>query len=116
MAAPKLRIVYHENGKTQSYFHLERTEGLRVIEILKALKKIKEWTPVSEVARMNNIDPIVLRLTVMKLAGAKHIDLELNGQKKIIARSPVVLIKKNYTRKNTRHKYLRPTIYIKSHR
>ena len=115
MASPKLRLVFHEDGKSISYFHLERTEALRVIEILKILPSIREWTPISAIAGKTNISPLVLQWTILKLAGAKYIDLEINKKRKVIAKAPVILIKKNHTRRNPRHKFLRPAIYVKAH-
>ena len=86
MAAPKLRLVFYENGNgLQSYYYLERSEGLRVIEILKILTKIGNWTPVSELADRININSMVLRWTILKLPGAKYIDIELNDKGKISA-------------------------------
>ena len=115
MEAPKLRLVFHENGKGVSYFHLERTEALRVIEILRILPEIKQWTPISAIARRINISPLVLQWTILKLAGAKYIDLEIDNKRKIIAKAPVILVRKNHFRKNPRHRYLRPAIYVKAH-
>ena len=115
MGAPKLRLVFHEDGKDISYFHLERSEALRVIEILKILPEIRKWTTLSEIAGRINISPLVLQWTILKMAGAKYIDLEINNKRKVIAKAPIILIKKNHTRKNPRYKYLRPTIYVKAH-
>ncbi len=120
METPKLRIVFHEHeNKVQSYFHLEKTEAIRVIQILNILPGLKEWTPVSTVSEMINAKIPAVLWTVQKLAGALHIDIKLpSGNRKIIAKRPVLLIRKKQfnTRNNLRkQKYLRPTVYIKAY-
>ena len=115
MGAPKLRLVFHEDGKVISYFHLEKSEALRVIEILKILPEIKEWTPISTLARRINISPLVLQWTILKLAGVKYADLEIDNKRKVIAKAPFILVRKNHTRKNPRYRFLKPTIYVKAH-
>ena len=55
MAAPKLRLVFYEDKSgIQSYFHLEKTEGLRVLAIIKLLPELKEWTPLSKISKIIN--------------------------------------------------------------
>lgn len=119
MDSPKLRLVYFENENgVQSYFHLERTEALRVIEILKLLPEFKEWTPVSTISKMINSKTPAVLWTVQKLAGALRIDLKHLGERKTIARRPVLFVRKEQhnTRNNLRkQKYLRPTVYVKHH-
>ncbi|MCK5707448.1 MAG: hypothetical protein KAI43_07320 [Candidatus Aureabacteria bacterium] len=117
MAAPKLRLVFYEDKKeVKSYFYLERNEGLRVIELLKILPELKQWTPLSKTAEKLNVSPLVLQWTILKLAGAKHIDIKVDDKRKIIAKAPIILIRKEKynTRNNlSRYKFLRPTIYIR---
>lgn len=119
METSKLRIIFYEdgNGNALSYFHLEKTEGLRVIEILKILPELKDWTPISKIAEMINSKLPATLWTIQKLAGAEKIDLTLpDGKIKTLARKPVLLVqkKKFNTRNNLkRQKYLRPTVYVK---
>ncbi len=119
MEKPKLRIVFYEDKKgVQSYFYLERTEGLRVIKILKILPKLKEWTPISKIAKMINSKNPSTSSAILKLAGAQFLDVKLPAGRKVIARKPILLIQKKQfnTRNNFRkQKYLRPTVYVKCH-
>ena len=121
MGTAKLRIVFFEDkdGKALSYFYLEKTEGLRVIAILKILPKLKDWTPISKIAEMIDSKLPATLWTVQKLAGAEQIDLKLpDGKIKILACRPVLFVRKR--RFNTRNnlkkqKYLRATVYVKRH-
>ena len=119
MVAPKLRIVFYQDQeeKALSYFHLERTESLRVISILKILPKLKDWTPISKIAEMIDSKLPATLWTVQKLAGAEKVDINLpDGKIKVLARRPVLLVRKRKfnTRNNLRkQKYLRATVYVK---
>jgi hypothetical protein len=117
MAAPKLRIVYHEeSGKAVSYFHLERGEALRAVAILKMLANVKDWVPVSKVARRVKANAISTQSTILKMSGAEYIDILNNGERQLIAERPVLLVRKEkYNTRNNlkRYKYLRPTTYVK---
>ena len=119
MGTPKLRVVFYSDkeGKALSYFHLEKTEGLRVISILKVLSKMKEWTPISKIAGLIDSKLPATLWTVQKLAGAERIDLKLpDGKIKVIAKRPVLLVRKRKfnTRNNLiKQKYLRATVYVK---
>jgi len=120
MGAPKLRLVFHENskGEVESYFHLEKTEALRVIEILKILPELKEWTPVSTISKMIGSRTPATLWAIQKLAGALRIDVKLIDGHKTIAERPILLVRKKQfnTRNNLKkQKYLRPTVYIKQH-
>lgn len=117
---PKLRLIFYENKKQViSYFHLEKTESARVIQILKLLqtKELKKWTPISTIsAKIDSKVPATL-WTVQKLAGAKRIDVKMDDKRVTIAKSPVLLLRKEQhnTRNNLRkQKYLKPTVYVKS--
>jgi len=117
MEKPKLRIVFYEdkNG-VQSYFYLERTEGLRVINILKILPKLKEWTPISKIAKMINSKNPSTSSAIQKLAGAQFLDVMLPAGRKVIARKPILLVQKKQfnTRNNLkRQKYLRATVCVR---
>jgi hypothetical protein len=117
MSAPKLRIVYHEeSGKAVSYFHLERGEALRAVAILKMLANVKDWVPVSKVARRVKANAISTQSTILKMSGAEYIDILTNGERQLIAERPVLLVRKEkYNTRNNlkRYKYLRPTTYVK---
>lgn len=117
MGTPKLRIVFYEdNEKALSYFHLEKTESLRVLEILKILPNLKEWTPVSAISKMINSKTPSTLWAVQKLAGALRIDIKLQDRVKTLAKKPILLIRKEqYNHRNNlkKFKYLRPTVYIK---
>lgn len=117
MAEPKLRMIFYEDKNIPlSYYHLERTEGLRVIAILKALREIKEWTPASTISKMINARLPATLSTISKMAGAERIDLRLPDRRKIIAKKPVLLVRKREysTGKNTKKlEYLRPPVYVK---
>jgi hypothetical protein len=119
MGAPKLRLVfYKDKDGIKSYFHLERTESLRVIEILKILPELKEWTPISTIAKMINSRVPATLWAVQKLAGALQLDLKYPDGRKIIAERPILYIRKEQhnTRNNLKkYKYLRPTVYVKCH-
>jgi len=119
MGTPKLRIVFYEdNEKALSYFHLEITESLRVLEILKILPNLKEWTPISAISKMINSKTPSTLWAVQKLAGALRIDIKLKGEYKIISKRPILLIRKEqYNQRNNlkKYKYLRPTVCIKGH-
>jgi hypothetical protein len=55
---------------------------------------------------------------VQKLAGALLLDIELSDGRKIIAKRPILYVRKEqHNRRNNllKHKYLRPTVYVKSH-
>ena len=119
MGAPKLRLVfYKDKDGIKSYFHLERTESLRVIEILKILPELKEWTPISTIAKMINSRVPATLWAVQKLAGALQIDLKYHDGRKIIAERPILYVRKEQhnTRNNLKkYKYLRPTVYVRCH-
>ena len=116
---PKLRLVFYEDEKgIQSYFHLEKTERLRVIAILKILPELKNWTPVSEIAERIKAKIPATLWTIQKLAGALWIDLKIDGKRKVIAKRPILLVRKEQhnTRNNLRkQKYLRASVYMKRH-
>ena len=69
---PKLRIVYHsdEFDEVLSYFHLEKSEGLRVIAILKLLPQLTEWMPAQEITKRIKAKLPATLQTLSKLAGA----------------------------------------------
>jgi hypothetical protein len=117
MEKPKLRIVFYEDKKgVQSYFYLERTEGLRAIKILKILPKLKEWTPISKIARMINSKNPSTSSAIQKLAGAQYLDVKLPTGRKVIAERPILLVKKKQfnTRNNLKkQKYLRATVCVR---
>ena len=119
MATPKLRIVYHEeNGKPLSYFYLEKSEALRTIAILKLLPSLTEWTPLSFLAQKINASVISTQSTIIKMSGAQYIDIINNASQEIVAKRPILLVRKDhYNSRNNlkRYKYLRPTIYVKQH-
>ncbi len=117
---PKLRLIFYENKKqVLSYFHIEKTESARVIKILKLLQtsELKKWTPISAISeKIDSKIPATL-WTVQKLAGAKRIDVKMNDKRVTIAKSPVLLLRKEQhnTRNNLRkQKYLKPTVYVKA--
>ncbi len=117
MEKPKLRLVFYEdeNG-VQSYFHLEKTESLRVIKILKILPELKEWTPISTISKMIDSKTPATLWAVQKLAGTLYIDVKLTDGRQVIARKPILLVQKKQfnTRNNLKkQKYLRSTVYIK---
>ena len=119
MAAEKLRIVFHE-GKdgVKSYIHLEKSEGLRVIAILRILPKLDKWTPASKIAKMINAKLPATLSTLYKLAGAGKIDLKLSEGRKTIHKSPILHIRKEkFNRPNNIKKagYLRSTVYVRKH-
>ena len=115
----KLRIVFYEDKKgVQSYFYLERTEGLRVIKILKILPKLKEWTPISKIAKMIDSKTPATLWAVQKLAGALYLDIKLPEGRNVVAKRPILLIRKKQfnTRNNLRkQKYLRATVCVKDY-
>ncbi|MEW6533985.1 MAG: hypothetical protein AB1454_00015 [Candidatus Auribacterota bacterium] len=119
MGTAKLRIVFHsdKDGNALSYFYLEKTEGLRVIAILKILPKLKDWTPISKIAEMIDSKLPATLWTVQKLAGAERVDIKLDdGKVKVLAHKPILLVRKRKfnTRNNLkRQKYLRATVYVK---
>ena len=109
---PKLRIVFYESNGEVSYFYLEKSEALRVIKILKILPEITEWTSLSRVASAIETDVLVTQWTLLKMAGAQYIDILKDGEREVLVKEPVLLIKKGHVRPNPRCKYLRPSIYI----
>jgi len=120
MGTPKLRMVFYEDkeGNALSYLHLEKSEALRIIEILKILPKLKKWTPASKIAEMINAKVPAVLWTVQKLVGALYIDLKLpDGERKVIAKRPVLLVRKEQhnSRNNLRkQKYLRAGVFAKN--
>ncbi len=117
MELPKLRLVFYlyKEG-VQSYFHLEKSEGLRVIKILKILPKLKEWTPISKIAKMIDSKTPATLWAVQKLAGALYLDIKLPNGRKVVAKRPILLIRKKQfnTRNNLkRQKYLRATVCVR---
>ncbi len=117
METPKLRLVFYEdeNG-VQSYFHLEKTESLRVIKILKILPELKEWTPISKISKMIDSKTPATLWAVQKLAGALYMDVKLPDGRKVIARRPILLVqKKQFNTRNNhkKYKYLRPTVCVR---
>lgn len=119
MAAPKIRIVYHEEaGKPTSYFYLERSEAIRAVAILKLLPSLAKWTPVSNIARHVKASVLSTQSTILKMSGALYIDILNNATIQTIAERPVILVRKEQynTRNNLkRYKYLRPTVYVRQH-
>jgi len=117
MEKPKLRAVFYVDKKgVQSYFYLERSEGLRVIKILKILPKLKEWTPISKIAKIINSKNPSTSSAIQKLAGAQYLDVKLPTGRKIIARRPILLVQKKQfnTRNNLKkQKYLRATVCVR---
>ncbi|OPY88338.1 MAG: hypothetical protein A4E71_00549 [Smithella sp. PtaU1.Bin162] len=114
MEQPKLRIVFYEDETGEkSYFHLEKSEAKRVIDILKILPELKDWTPLSQVASLINASLLPTLLTILKLSGAHKIDIFMNDGKKSLARKPVLLIKKESSRSHRQYRFLKPAIYIK---
>jgi hypothetical protein len=117
MEKPKLRIVFYEEKKgVQSYFYLEKTEGLRVIEILKILPKLKSWTPISKIAKMIDSKTPATLWAIQKLAGAQFLDVMLPAGRKVIAKRPILLVQKKQfnTRNNLKkQKYLRATVRVR---
>ena len=113
----KLRLVFQTNkGKATSYMHLEKSEALRTIKILKILPTLKTWTPASKIARQINAKLPATLWTIQKLAGTKTIDIKENNTRKTIAKNPILHIKKEQhnNRNNLRKtKYLRATVYLK---
>ncbi|MEW5801256.1 MAG: hypothetical protein AB1847_04030 [bacterium] len=65
----------------------------------------------NESPAMRIYQEMVAQWTILKLPGAKYIDLEVDGKRKVIAKALVILIRKN--RKNPRYKFLRPTVYVR---
>jgi hypothetical protein len=115
LAQPKLRLLYFEDENNESYFYLEKSEGLRVIEILKLLPQLTEWTPIYEISAHLKVDSISLLRTVHKLVGVKKIDVMINGARKVIRRFPVLLIKKDETVEDSKmQNFLRPVVYIRN--
>lgn len=129
---PKLRIVFYENeqgegngekvGKengegAQSYFYLEKTEATRMIAILKILPELKEWVSVSDVGEMIGSKTAATLITVLKMAGALRIDIQLpSGAKQVFAKRPVIALKKDphYIGNISGKKmYLRSRVYIR---
>jgi len=119
MGTPKLRLVfYKDKDGIKSYFHLERTESLRVLEILKILPDLKEWTPISKISKMIGSRVPATLWAIQKLAGALQIDIKLNDRRKVIARRPILYVRKEQhnTRNNLKkYKYLRPTVCVRCH-
>jgi hypothetical protein len=117
MESPKLRLVFYEDGNgVQSYFHLEKSEGLRVIKILKILPKLKEWTPISKIAKMIDSKTPSTLWAVQKLAGALYLDIKLADGRNVVAKRPILLIRKKQfnTRNNLRRqKYLKATVCVR---
>ena len=107
---PKLRLVYYEDEDIASYLYLEKSEGLRVIEILKILPQLKDWTPIYEVSAKLHMPVSSLLRTIHKIAGAEKVDLLINGERKVIKRYPVLFMKKE----GATDKKPRPPVYIKS--
>jgi hypothetical protein len=119
MEPPKLRLVFYENKEEdQSYFYLEKTESLRVIKILKILPTLVDWTPISKLAKMIDSKTPATLWAVQKLAGGMYLDIMLSGKRKVLAKRPILLIRKKQfnTRNNfKRQKYLRATVCVKCH-
>ena len=119
MGTPKLRMVFYEDeeGNALSYLHLEKSEAIRVIAILKILPNLKNWTPTSKIAEMIGAKVPAVLWTIQKLAGAFYIDLKLpDGERKTIAKRPVLLVRKEQhnSRNNLRkQKYLRASVCVK---
>ncbi len=117
METPKLRLVFYEDEEgVKSYFHLEKTESLRVIKILKILPELKEWTPISTISKIIDSKTPATLWAVQKLAGALYMDVKLPDGRKVIARRPILLVQKKQfnTRNNLRkQKYLRATVFVR---
>ena len=114
MVKSKLRLVALVGD--DSYFYLEKSEDERARKILKALPHYQKWTPVSVLAKEINESTLLTTNTAFKLLGSKYADCEIFGKKEIIAKAPLIKIKKEKynTRNNSRkQKFLRAPIYIK---
>ena len=93
MAEAKLRVVYHEeSGAVTSFFFLEKTEALRAIAILKMLPSFSAWTPLSKIAKKLKVSVLSVQSTILKLSGAKYIDILNNEEHQVIAERPVLLV------------------------
>jgi len=116
MAKP--RIVFRESadGRAISYFHVERLEAVRIKKILALLPKLKERTDLQKLQRKIGSQRLPTESTLIKLAGAKKIDVLQNGSRVILATAPIIRItKEEYNPQNNRIKNsppLRPKIWI----
>ncbi len=112
MAAPKLRLCYHE--ELNSFVYLERSEANRVIKILKMLPSLRQWTPAQSIADSIDERLPALLSTLHKLAGAKLIDINNKGKIQAIARHPILLLNKQQFNPNTdKHSFLRAAVLVK---
>lgn len=113
MATPKLKLIY--NVELESYVYLEKSEGLRVIKILKLLPSFNDWTSALKIAIEINEKIPALLSTLHKLAGAESVSLFSDNEKIVIARRPVLLIRKDEFNSNAgEKKFLRAGVYVKN--
>jgi len=115
----KYRIVFEEDskGKAVSYFHVERSEAHRIAQILTILPKLKQWTPLHKICAQIESKRLSTESTLLKMAGAKRIDFLRYGHRQIVARSPILSIRKElYNQRNNKNniRFLRPMINVKS--
>jgi len=114
MEQPKLRIVFYEDSESISFIHIDKNEAQRVKEILTLLPQLTDWASASDIACHINANPVSLRRTLYKLAGAKRIDLLHEGKRHVVADKPVLLIRRDEFASNIKQKkFLKSPVLIK---
>jgi len=114
MGKARLRLVALVND--DSYFYLEKSEDKRARKILKALPRYHEWTPISVLAKEIHESTLLTTNTAFKLLGSKVADCEIYGNREILAKAPLINIKKekhNSRNNSLKTKYLRSPIQIR---
>jgi len=114
MGKSRLRLVSLVDD--DSYFYLEKSEDRRARKILKALPKYKKWTPLSVLAKEIHESTLLTTNTAFKLLASQVADYEVYGKKQILAKAPMINIKKekhNARNNSLKTKYLRSPIQIR---
>lgn len=116
MAFPKLRVVFYDDGEARSYVHLERSEAKRVLDILKLLPNLNDWTSAPRIAEAIDARIPAVLWTLRQLAGAERIDVKVDGKTEVLVRRPILLLRKEHSHpRSTKRKlgYLRATVFVK---
>jgi len=109
-------VCYEKDNDIESYYHFERAEANRIIAVLKVIKELDSWTPLSELCNLIGSNARTMLPTIRSLATAKRLDVKMDGKRVTVAKHPIIFIRKDkYNNRNNlrKYRYLRPTVYVK---
>ncbi len=117
----RLRIVFwEEDGKPISYIHIEESEAKTFLKVFKEINQSQDWIWIQELGKRLNIPRVSLTWAVIRMAGARYVDIQQKGAYQRLVTGPLLLVKKGRIHRNVQRgfekPYKHPPIYIKSAR